>query len=505
MTSFIIPRDHDFTFPDYESIFSRLGTAIDSVLSAWTNRLRASFENVILGNQCFTFDIVMGYIEQRIRETRLATVINRATSVRLSRLHHNYRPIENAAATATVALDIGETTPGSVPIPAGTVIFTAGPNRVSGQVLVTATIAAGSTTVDVSWEESETIPFSFVGTGLPRQRFPLAQAPYLWQSTALSDTGDDWIEIEHFTDYGPDDKVFRVEVDENGFADATFGNGVYGAKPAGPMTGTYKVGGGLDGNVAADSLTRVSGIFTDTLGNPVTLSATNDEAATGGAGKESVELIRLKAPAAGKAQERSVARPDMETNAERVTSVARVLVLTSAEDVGLPENTGHIYAVGFGTTTNSGKFRPLAATSTDKAAVVTNLTVTYPVPATFEIITQDTLFDEVNFQITIGVADGFTFASVAQDIYDALDDFFAVSDSEADGKGPNLNMDFGYELGGKLQWHRLFNAVIDTEGVDDIDEDSFVPPNDPVIRSAAWTKIGTVRITDADTGSFLDF
>lgn len=506
MTTFLIPRDHDFTFPDYESIFARLGTAIDSVLAIWIDRLRAAFENVLLGNQCFNFDVVMGYLEQRIRETRIATVRERATAVRIARLHHNYRPVESAAATGTVTLQISEVVAGDVTFPVGTVIFTGGPNRISGQITEQKIITAGNTSVDAPWEHSETVADSFTATGLPRQRFPLDQAPYVWGSAAFSDVSDNWDEIEHFSDYGPDDKVFRVVMDANGYAEAEFGDGTYGAVPSGTIDYSYKHGGGSDGNVAAGALTRVSGSFTDHLGNQVTVSATNAEATTGGASAESVELIRLKAPAAGKAQERSVATGDMESNAARVTSIARVLVLTSDERPGIPENTGHVYAVGYGTNTNSGKYRPVAATSSDKSAIETILNVTYPVMNTFEVITQDTVFNEVNFEMTIGVETGFVFADVAQAVYNALDDFFSVAESDTDGKGPNLSMDFGSDLtSGKLQWHVLFNEVIDTEGIADVDEDTFVPTGDVTIQTYEWPKLGTVSITDSATGTVLEF
>jgi hypothetical protein len=506
MTTFLIPRDHDFSFPDYESIFARLGTAIDSVLAVWIDRLRAAFENVLLGNQCFNFDVIMGYLEQRIRETRIATVRERSTAVRLARLHHNYRPVEGAAAIGTATLRIAEAVAGNVTFPVGTPVFTGGSNRISGQVTEQKIITAGNTEVDAPWEHSETVTGSFTATGLPRQRFPFDQAPYVWGSAAFADISDDWTEIEHFADYGPTDKVFRVVMDANGYAEAEFGNGTYGAVPSGLINYSYKSGGGVDGNVAAGALTRVTGSFTDHLGNPVTVSATNAAATSGGDGPESVALIRLKAPAAGKAQERSVATGDMESNAARVTSIARVLVLTVNERAGIAENTGHVYAVGYGTTTTSGMYRPIAATASEKTAIETILNTTYPVPSTFDVVTQITVFNEVTFEMTIGITTGFVFADVAQAVYDALDDFFAVADSDADGKGPNLLMDFGTDLtGGKLQWHVLFNEVIDVEGIADIDEDTFVPTGDVTLQAYEWPKLGTVKITDSSTGAVLEF
>lgn len=505
MTNYLIPRDLDFTFPDYESIFSRLTSSVSSVLSRWTNFLRATFENVLLGNECFNFDVLMGYLEQRIRETRLASVLNRAMAVRLARLHHNYRPDENTAASGGITVSIATSTADDVQFPAGTVIFTPGPNRVSGQLLEAKTITAGNTTVDGIWEHSETVQFSFIGTGLPKQRFPLNQAPYLWESGTLNDGTDDWDEITFFSDYGAADKVYRVEMDENGYAEYVFGDGTYGAMPTGALTGDYKIGGGLDGNVALGSLTRVSGVFTDDSGNPVTVSAANAAVMTGGLGEESVDLIRLKAPAAGKAQERSVGREDMETNAARVAAIATALVLTVEERAGIAENTGHVYGVGYGTKTNNGRYRPTAATTADKTAMVIMLEETYPVPNTFDVLAQDTVFNEVNFEMDIELSDGYTLTDVALSIYNALDDFFGVALSDADGKGPNTSMGFGEQLNLKLRWSTLFNIVVNVAGVEGVNEDTFIPPNEVILETYEWPKLGTLRITDVDSGSYVSY
>lgn len=502
MTVYPIPRDHDFSYPDYESIFSRLTSAIESVLSQWTNFLRASFENILLGNQCFNFDVLMGYLEQRIRETRLATVITRSTAVRIARIHHNYRPDEATAATTGITISIGTATSGTVTFPAGSVIYTAGTNQISGQLTEQKQITPGNTSVAGTWEHSETVDDTFDANGKPNQRITVNRAPYIWESVAI--TG--WTEVEHLADYGSSDQVFKVEVDQDGYADFVFGDGTYGAVPSGTISYSYKIGGGNDGNVAAGSLTRISGSFADDLGNPVTVSCTNTEAATGGGAQESVELIRLKAPAFGKAQERSVGREDMETNAELVSAIARVLVLTVDEQAGIPENTGWVYAVGYGDNTNSDMYQPAAATATNLSDIETILNDTYPVPATFDVVTKDTVFSDVDFSFTIAVSEGYTFASVAQAIYDALDDFFAVAESDADGKGPNTSIGFFQELtGNKIQWHILFNVVIDVEGLADVDEDTFSPTGDVTGEKHEWPRLGTVTITDSDTGSVQTF
>jgi len=237
----------------------------------------------------------------------------------------------------------------------------------------------------------------------------------------------------------------------------------------------------------------------------VTVSVTNAAAASGGDNKESVEQIRIKAPAALRAQERSVSKEDMESNALRVPTVARALVLTTNEDAGIPENTGHVYAIGYGTLTNSGKYRPSAITTADKAAIRTMLQTTYPVPVTFETIEQDTVFEEVNMQIRFEPADGYVGSQVAQSMYDALDDLFAVASSDADGKQLNADMGFGNQLDNELTWGLLFTTARGAAGVKKIDEDTFTPVNAVALADHEFPKLGTVRITDVISGILYEF
>ena len=68
-----------------------------------------------------------------------------------------------------------------------------------------------------------------------------------------------WQELGTLLNSGPNDAVFRVEIDDDGEATVVLGDGVFGARPdeAATVTATYRVGGGSVGNVAADILTRV--------------------------------------------------------------------------------------------------------------------------------------------------------------------------------------------------------------------------------------------------------
>lgn len=68
--------------------------------------------------------------------------------------------------------------------------------------------------------------------------------------------GTPWQEKSSLLESGPNDPVFRVEIDDLGGATVVFGDDVFGMRPSetSAVIATYRVGGGSIGNVSADSL-----------------------------------------------------------------------------------------------------------------------------------------------------------------------------------------------------------------------------------------------------------
>jgi hypothetical protein len=73
-------------------------------------------------------------------------------------------------------------------------------------------------------------------------------------------TGE-WQERQTLLNSGPEDPVFRVEIEDDGRATVVFGDGRFGLLPdeSAQVVATYRVGGGTDGNIGADTLTEVRG------------------------------------------------------------------------------------------------------------------------------------------------------------------------------------------------------------------------------------------------------
>jgi hypothetical protein len=102
-----------------------------------------------------------------------------------------------------------------------------------------------------------------------------------------------WREVDQFTDAGPDDRIFLLEIADDGSTSALFGDGKQGARlPTGSenVTAEYRSGIGRGGNVGAESLSTL-------LDRPLGLKGViNLLPASGGADRDGPEDIRKNAP-----------------------------------------------------------------------------------------------------------------------------------------------------------------------------------------------------------------
>src|SRR5207244_13483234 len=93
---------------------------------------------------------------------------------------------------------------------------------------------------------------------------PLDQAPSKPEVTVprsvstleLQVDGEIWQELPSLLDSGPNDHVYRVEIDDEGYATVVFGDGTFGQRPdeTSTVTALYRIGGGAVGNLSADTL-----------------------------------------------------------------------------------------------------------------------------------------------------------------------------------------------------------------------------------------------------------
>ena len=495
----------DYSDRDFASLRARLISLAESAFPAWTDHDVPDFGNVLLEMFAWIGDVLNYYMDASAREAFLMTATQRQSVLNLCRLI-GYTPTGASAATVSATLSIAAATAGDVVFPAGTVCKTANVvDELSFQTLASATITAGNTSVATDVENSTSETDAFTSDGTPNQDFTLTATPYLDDSATVTagPGGGAWTEVDNFLDSTASDKHFTTLVDQNDRCKVRFGNGVNGIIPTGTITIAYKTGGGVAGNIEAAALTRVDGTFTDSLGNPVTVSCTNALAATGGADRETISHIQSVAPASLRSLTRSVARDDYEAHALEVAGVARVLAMSSNEDAGVPEGDVYVYVVPTGGGTPSG---------TLKTAVATALNTTKPKTITVGIDVIDPLYLTVNVAAKIWIRQGYVPATVAASVRAALADWFALLNDNGE---INANVDFGFnykdedgEPAGEIAMSDIFNVVRDVEGVRkvgaaDADFTLNTAHADLAIANNQFPILGTVTLIDGSTGGAL--
>lgn len=123
-----------------------------------------------------------------------------------------------------------------------------------------------------------------------------ARMPRSLSTLTLHVEDEPWQERPTLLESGPQDKVFRVEIDDQGEATVVFGNDTFGLRPAetAKVTATYRVGGGAVGNVGADTLVRAQPGANVAV--PWLVSVTNPLPAVGGRDLESRDHARRFGP-----------------------------------------------------------------------------------------------------------------------------------------------------------------------------------------------------------------
>jgi len=135
---------------------------------------------------------------------------------------------------------------------------------------------------------------------------------------------------------GPDDRVFVVETDNQGYAHLRFGNGLLGRQPeAGTaFRADYRVGNGRTGNVGAETISYI--VFRKGRLSGITLKPHNPFAATGGQDPESIEDVKMFAPYTFKAVlERAITADDYAAIAEDNSRRWKARAMLEASDAAI--------------------------------------------------------------------------------------------------------------------------------------------------------------------------
>jgi len=325
--------------------------------------------------------------------------------------------------------------------------------------------------------------------GRPDQSFLLANAPvvelaYPLQLTAADDApitipyvqvevaerpaaGLDpgfqvWREVSDFAASGPDDPHYTLNR-ANG--EVKFGNGTNGripvANPANPngnvVARLYRTGGGVRGNVGADSLTSLLNFVQHVD------SVTNPFSALGGSDEETVNAAKLRAPAIMKSRDRAVTAEDFEYFARQTPGVrvsrALALPLVHPQFRGIPVP-GAVTVV---VVPESDEPAPMPGRRT-LTAVCECLNQRRLL--TTEVYVIPPVYRRVLVEVDVIAQRQADLATVKRGVEQALGDYFHPLRGGNDGHG--------WPFGETIFFSRVYQRILSVAGVDRIDNNQLV-------------------------------
>jgi hypothetical protein len=510
----IIPQPTlDYSQRDFNSLRLRLQGLARSVFPAWTDFNTANYGNLLLEMMAYVGDNLSFYLDAQAREMFWPTLTRRLSAVRQGRLI-NFKLTGAAQSTGIVRISIPSTRTTNVLVNPGTIIRSLDPvnpllfQTTNGTV---AQIPAGQLFVDVAAEQTQSVVGEvYTSTGAPNQEFVLSQTPFLEGSLTITATDGTYTEIDSFvevTESNP--RVFVVLVDQNDRARVRFGNGTLGKIPVGTISFNYKTTQGSGGNINTGMLGTLQTPIVDSISQSVNgVSVTNLGPFSGGADRMTVAQARALGPASLRALTRSVSNPDFETHALEVPGIARALMLTSNQDISIPENSGVLLLIAFGPLLASGNYAAALPTQPMINSVKQKF-IDKPPTTTFSLSVQAAPFKAIDVSTRVYLEKGAVTTTVKAGILSALADLFSVALSNG---VPNTAVDFGANLTnsegiavGEIAWSGVMNAILDVDGIRKVDEGPTGLLLNGLRQSITiglrqFPQLGKVTIIDADTG-----
>ncbi|MGB5107334.1 MAG: baseplate J/gp47 family protein [Candidatus Zixiibacteriota bacterium] len=264
--------------------------------------------------------------------------------------------------------------------------------------------------------------------GSTRQKFYLKRRPVVWESEAIEVfDGAAWVTWSRVTDFVESlstSKHYTIAIDNQGWVYLMFGDGDMGAiPPAGTnnIRATYRIGGGLQGNVAANTITDLLSVIDNVQ------SVTNPAAATGGADAESLRKAKMVAIAKWRAQETGLT----------ADAIAALLVDYVSDDYGA---IAQAVAVGIDNLTIDVRFVPATGgvpSAGFKAEIEAFLNQSDIKAVLTENKVSDPTFLAVDYDLEIWIADGYLRDQVIEQVRQAIVRFGSPIYRDSDGIYPN--------------------------------------------------------------------
>ena len=334
----------DYTSRDYSAIRQDMIDLIPNFAPTWLSRDPADFGIALIELFSYMGDILNYYIDRSANESFITTASQRDSVLQLAKLL-GYNATQATAAAVTLTFQNSTASPITVPAltqVATTTISNGSTIQVifetNSAVTVPAKSGAVNGSVTVQATQGTTVSNELVGNsdGTPSQAYQLSQTSVINDSASVLIGTVTYNRVEYLIDYNSYDPVFTIYTDAEGISYVTFGDGVSGRIP--PISSqiyvTYRVGGGVVGNVASNTIKNIikfpSGSIPAGLSvNNQDISVVGDGAANGGADAESTDSIRINAPKSIRALNRAVSLTDYASLAVQVSGVSKAIAVAS--------------------------------------------------------------------------------------------------------------------------------------------------------------------------------
>lgn len=179
-------------------------------------------------------------------------------------------------------------------------------------------IAAGTAlNTSIIGLEGKSISQQGSGTGEINQYIMLGEYPVIWGSIRVKVDGNEWEEVDYFTDSQPR-REFRVEHDPEYRGYVMFGNNRAGMIPSvgSVIEIEYRIGGGTIGNIVTGAIEESRNYHIDGFAGIVPVTFRNYTRGEYGYNGDDIDTIRRKLPVYIRTQNRMVTGDDYENSAD---------------------------------------------------------------------------------------------------------------------------------------------------------------------------------------------
>lgn len=317
----------DYTSRDYEAFRQLLIDKLQEKMPEYTDTSETDAGIVIIEALANGLDILSLYLDITANDVILPTTQDRRLAVLLAKCL-GYTPYNQTASQYKQVFVLSNELEDDIIIPRGTVVTTEETNDLATQYYETMddlTIPAGNLgnekdseghylhTVTIASGTSIDMDILGSSTGSPSQKFELNTSEVLVDYLEVYvDEGMGsflWTPVDNFLLCNETSKAYTISVDEFDICTIEFGNGVKGKIPAAfenGITAYYRIGGGEASNVPENTITVIDSSI------PYVDSTFNLEPFVYGHDKESLDSIKINAPAYNRARDRLVTLSDYE-------------------------------------------------------------------------------------------------------------------------------------------------------------------------------------------------